>query len=163
MEPKRDRASILIIEDDPLNQALLLHMLHKHYQLEMASTGAEGLSIAVQCRAALILLDVGLPDIDGFEVCRRLKTAPLTANIPVIVISALSNAKDLALASVAGATDFIRKPFSPAEVLTRIRTHLPLLVAHPRQDFHRHSPELISEVSAPACSVTPSVLSAPKA
>lgn len=118
---------ILIVDDIPANLRLLSDMLRASgYQVRAAGSGTMALrSIAVEL-PDLILLDARMPEMDGFEVCRRLKADEKFKQIPVIFLSALNDTADKVEAFNAGAIDYITKPFEPTEVLTRIRNHLQL-------------------------------------
>jgi two-component system, cell cycle sensor histidine kinase and response regulator CckA len=120
-------AQILVVDDIPANLRLLTGILTLHgYTVRPASSGSLALrSVAVQA-PDLILLDVKMPDIDGYEVCRRLKSDESSGKIPVIFISTLDDAADKVKGFELGAVDYITKPFQSAEVLARVNTHLTL-------------------------------------
>jgi DNA-binding NtrC family response regulator len=116
---------ILIADDTPANLDLLTQVLEPHgYRILVAPTGEIALSIARETRPDLVLLDVMMPGWDGFETCRRLGADPLTADIPVLFVSARDETASLVEGFAAGAVDYISKPFDPEEVLIRVRTHL---------------------------------------
>ena len=119
---------ILIIDDTPENLRLLGEMLEKAgYEVLLATSGPEALQIAEASPSPdLILLDVMMPGMDGFEVCRRLKASPVSRLIPVIFISALDMTTRKLQAFNAGAVDYITKPFQIKEVVARVRAHLQL-------------------------------------
>lgn len=117
-------ASILVIDDTPTNLSLLNQLLRTHYRVKLANGGARGLELAASALPDLILLDIMMPDMDGYEVCRRLKSTPETAAIPVIFLTAKVGAEDEELGLALGAVDFIHKPIAPSVVLARVRTHL---------------------------------------
>jgi signal transduction histidine kinase len=118
---------ILVVDDVPDNvQFLAARLRSKGFQVAAAANGADALtSVAVQA-PDLILLDVQMPEMDGFEVCRRLKAQPQTASIPVIFLTARSEVDDVLAGFSVGAVDYVTKPFNAAELLTRVRTHLEL-------------------------------------
>lgn len=118
---------LLIVDDEPASLALLQQILATDYALVHACSGAEALVAAAKHHPALILLDIGMPDMDGHSVCRRLKENPLTESIPVIFITELTAAGDEAAGFEAGAVDYLIKPLSPAVVRARVRTHLSLV------------------------------------
>jgi len=120
---------ILIVDDEAINLATLKQILAPHYPLVFARSGAECLAAAQKHQPALILLDVQMPDLDGYEVCRRLKADPQVEHIAVIFVTALANVGDEAAGFECGAVDYIVKPVSPALVLARVRTHLSLVRA----------------------------------
>jgi diguanylate cyclase (GGDEF)-like protein len=120
---------ILIVDDEPSNLATLKQILAPDYPLVFARNGEEGLSAAKKHQPGLILLDINMPDIDGYTVCRRLKADKATENIPVIFVSALSEVGDETAGFDCGGVDYITKPVSPALVQARVRTHLNLVHA----------------------------------
>ncbi|ALV04974.1 AraC family two component transcriptional regulator [Roseateles depolymerans] len=117
---------ILLIDDVPEDLRWLNELLRKEYRMALAHSGQQGLQRAQALRPQLILLDVGLPDMDGFALCRLLKTDPITAAIPVLFLSAHNQPDDRVNGLGLGAVDFISKPFWPEEVLARVRVHLAL-------------------------------------
>ena len=117
--------AILLVDDNPTNLQLLLETLDgRGFQLMAARDGKSALSIARKVCPNLILLDIMMPGIDGYEVCRRLKDDPATQDIPVIFLSALNDTKDKVKGLNLGAVDYVSKPFQPAEVIARVHTHL---------------------------------------
>jgi class 3 adenylate cyclase/CheY-like chemotaxis protein len=119
--------SILIADDSPANLHYLAHILQKQgYAVQLASDGLRALEIAQSTLPDLILLDVMMPDLDGYEVCKRLKADAQTRRIPVIFLSALGQASDKVRAFVVGGVDYITKPFQTEEVLVRVATHMAL-------------------------------------
>jgi PAS domain S-box-containing protein len=125
--PDEAAAEILVVDDTPANLRLLANLLTEQgYRVRPASGGTLALrSVAVKV-PDLILLDVWMPDLDGYAVCQRLKADPRTHSIPVIFISALHEAPDKVQGFAVGGVDYITKPFEPVEVLARVRTHLEL-------------------------------------
>ena len=119
------KPKVLIVDDKGFNISLLTSLLRDQYRLMVATSGREALrAAAVVPPPELILLDVLMPDIDGFEVCRQLKQDPLTQAIPVVFCSSLDGNEDRAKGLAAGAVDFIHKPFVSADVLACLRRHL---------------------------------------
>ncbi len=117
--------NILIVDDTPDNLRLLCGMLEKDgYEVRPVTNGRLALTASAALLPDLILLDITMPGIDGFEVCRLLKAERETANIPVIFISALNATDDKVKAFDCGGVDYITKPFQGEEVLARVRTHL---------------------------------------
>ena len=117
--------SILLVDDQPANLQVLLQTLQGvGCKLLVARTGEAALAIARQARPDLILLDIMMPGIDGFEVCRRLKADPATQEIPVVFLSALDDTADKVAGLQLGAVDYVAKPFQPEEVIARVNTHL---------------------------------------
>lgn len=124
---KAEMAQILVVDDTPVNLKLLMVVLTgQGYRVRPASNGRMALrSVAVE-EPDLILLDVKMPEMDGYEVCRRLKSDEKSRNIPVIFISALDEVAEKVKGFKAGGVDYIVKPFEPTEVLARVETHLAL-------------------------------------
>ncbi len=120
------RQTILIIDDTPINIRVLSELLSDEYKVIFATNGQDCLAMARSERPDLILLDVMMPGMDGYEVCRRLKAEATTRDIPVIFVTALVSEADEARGLKAGAIDYITKPISPIIVKMRIRNHLEL-------------------------------------
>jgi putative two-component system response regulator len=120
---------ILAVDDEASNLQLLRHILQDQYRLLFAKDAARALDLARQERPNLILLDVMMPGITGYEACRILKADPATAAIPVIFATALNDPDDEVTGFEAGAVDYITKPLSPPIVRARVRTHLSLVRA----------------------------------
>jgi putative two-component system response regulator len=118
---------ILAVDDEASNLQLLRHVLQDQYRLLFAKDGPRALELARQEKPQLILLDVMMPGMSGYEVCVELKADPATAAIPVIFVTALSEASDEVVGFNAGAVDYITKPVSPPIVRARVRTHLSLV------------------------------------
>lgn len=119
--------TILVIDDNSDNLRLLAAILEEsQYKIRLAPNGERALATIHKEAPDLILLDVMMPDMDGFEVCRLLKADQETTGIPVIFISALDETIDKVKAFSMGGVDYITKPFKPEEVLARVRTHLTL-------------------------------------
>lgn len=117
---------ILIVEDDPDIALSLRLKLEREgdYAVETAVDGADGLRAALGSPPDLILLDVNLPGMDGFEICRRLRKDPATASVPIIMLTARIDEADRVAGLEFGADDYISKPFSPKEAVARIRAVL---------------------------------------
>ncbi|MFC0170507.1 two-component system response regulator [Pseudoduganella danionis] len=121
--------NLLLVDDEPTNLQVLRNILQDDYRLLFARNGQKALELAEQEKPDLILLDVMMPGMTGLEVCRSLKQQPATSKIPVIFVTALSDADDEATGFEAGAVDYISKPVSPAVVKARVKTHLSLVRA----------------------------------
>jgi two-component system sensor histidine kinase/response regulator len=118
---------ILIVDDTPANLRLLAQLLTEHgYKVRAVLNGQRAIEAAQAQVPDLILLDVMMPDLDGYAVCQRLKSLPATCDVPVIFISALDEADDKVKAFTAGGVDYVTKPFEPREILARVQTHLML-------------------------------------
>ena len=121
--PMLGRPRVLIIDDVPNNIEVLGEALSQDYDVRFACSGQEGLTIAVADPPDVILLDVVMPEMDGFEVCRRLKDQDDLQNIPVIFVTARDAEEDQGIGLSLGAVDYITKPFNPALVRMRVRNH----------------------------------------
>lgn len=120
---------ILIVDDTPANIRILVEALKGRYELRVATNGRECLESVEEAPPSLILLDILMPEMDGYETCARLKKMSIACDIPVIFISALAEITEKALGFTAGAVDYITKPFEIAEVRARVATHLALTQA----------------------------------
>jgi putative two-component system response regulator len=120
------KPSVLIIDDSPESIDVLCEILGDAYQVKVAIGGARGIELATSSRPELILLDVMMPDVDGYEVCRALKTDPATASIPVMFVTTLADVDSETRALDAGAVDYLTKPFVPPLVRSRVRAHVAL-------------------------------------
>ena len=119
-----EQPSILVIDDTPGNLSLLNQLLREHYRVKLANSGPRGLELAAMAPPDLILLDIMMPDMDGYQVFQRLRSDPATRRIPVIFLTAKVGAEDEERGLAMGAVDFIHKPIAPSVVLARVRTHL---------------------------------------
>nr|WP_295783866.1 hybrid sensor histidine kinase/response regulator [Rhodoferax sp.] len=118
------RPVILVVDDTPQNLALMRDLLETDYTVKLAPSGERALKIAKNQPVDLILLDIMMPDVDGYEVCRQLKADPVTADIPVIFFTAKTETQDEQMGFALGAVDYIAKPISPPIVLARVKAHL---------------------------------------
>lgn len=118
---------ILAIDDEPNNLNLLLQVMRDKYRLVFANNGAKGLELASRIQPDLILLDIMMPGLDGYEVCRRLKADARVSHIPVIFLTAMTATEDEARGFDAGAVDYVQKPISVPILLRRVATHLSLV------------------------------------
>ncbi|MBP6070552.1 MAG: two-component system response regulator [Candidatus Accumulibacter sp.] len=122
-----DRATVLVVDDTPDNLSLMSALLKNSYKVKVANHGDKALRIAASATPPdLILLDVMMPDIDGYEVCRRLKASPRTRDIPVVFLTARSEVEDEQKGLALGAVDYITKPISPPILMARVATQLSL-------------------------------------
>jgi phosphoserine phosphatase RsbU/P len=118
---------VLVVDDAPANIRVVNEILHETYKVRIATNGAKALELAkVMPAPDLILLDVVMPGLDGYEVCTRLKADPATRDIPVIFLTGQTETTDETKGFEVGAVDYIHKPFSPAVVAARVHTHLTL-------------------------------------
>ena len=119
----KDTNTILIVDDEPVGQEILGAMLmDEGYDVAFADNGKEALAKAAELVPDLILLDVMMPGMDGFGVCQRLRTDPVLAEVPIIMVTALDDRNSLLLGIEAGADDFISKPFDRIEMRTRVKS-----------------------------------------
>ena len=124
---KHNTGSILIVDDTPTNLDVLVDYFHDlGFDVLVATDGHSALEQMGHAKPDVILLDVMMPGMDGFETCRRLKADPATANIPVIFMTALSDAREKIIGFEAGAVDYVTKPIQHEEVRARVTTHLTL-------------------------------------
>lgn len=125
-----NQSSILIVDDTPANIRVLGDILEREgFELRVTTSGKEALNLCRYNPPDLVLLDVMMPELDGFTVCRKLQQDPQTRKIPVIFISALESQQDKIQGFQAGGVDYVTKPFQAEEVLARVRTHLKLVKA----------------------------------
>lgn len=114
---------ILLVDDDPTNLQILHQVLGgRGYKLIIAKTGEDALKIAERMKPHLILLDIMMPGIDGYETCKRLKENPETSNAAIIFLSAMDNPEDKKKGLEMGAIDFIQKPFQSDHVIATVQT-----------------------------------------
>lgn len=127
-ETNLKKANILIIDDNPANLRLLTKLLLEHnYGVRISPTARLGINSVMAETPDLILLDIKMPDIDGYEVCQQLKAHEKTCDIPVIFISGLEDVLDKVKGFKMGAVDYIVKPFATEEVLARVENQLQMI------------------------------------
>ncbi|QCO03566.1 hybrid sensor histidine kinase/response regulator (plasmid) [Azospirillum argentinense] len=137
---------ILIVDDDTANIRALASVLEDRHEVRFATSGRRALELASADPPELVLLDVMMPGLDGYAVCRLLKTDPATADVPVIFITSLSSPEEEAFGLETGAVDYVTKPFSPAIVRARVATHLSLRRANRSlKDENEHLEALVRE------------------
>mgnify|MGYP000995257577 CR=1 FL=1 len=136
------RGDILIVDDNPVNLDLLSNMLQdRSYRVRVAMNGKRALAAARSRPPDLIMLDINMPEMDGYEVCRELKSDATTSDVPVIFISALDETMDKVRAFEVGGADYVTKPFQFEEVLARIENHLKL--SRLQKDLEQKNAELL--------------------
>jgi PleD family two-component response regulator len=136
-QKKSDFIKILIIEDDRTTIKIIAHILEQYnFKVEYAQDAEEGLKMAFKLKPDLILLDIMLPGMDGFQTLSKLQTAEETTRIPVIILSSLSGEKDILKGLENGATDYVLKPFSPQILFFKIKKIMSLKNEH--ITFNRH-------------------------
>ena len=122
------KKNILIVDDSPFEQRMLTELLSEQpYRFSVAFNGYQGYQLALATHPDLILLDVRMPEMDGYTACRLLKANPETEPIPVIFLSGADAAKERVMGLQVGAVDYIAKPFTPEELAARIHIHLGLM------------------------------------
>jgi diguanylate cyclase (GGDEF)-like protein len=124
--PGRARHGVLIVDDQPANVRVLAETLRDRYELYFATSGEAALERAAAGGIDLVLLDVEMPGMDGYEVCRRLKADERSRDVPVIFVTALGEVDDETRGFECGGVDYITKPISPPVVRARVRTHVDL-------------------------------------
>ncbi len=125
--PQPARQTVLVADDTPENIDLLSGLLRQDYRVKVATSGEKALSIINSDDPPdLILLDIMMPGMNGYDVCRRIKANPDRRGIPVIFVTAMTSIEDERLGLELGAVDYITKPISPPIVCARVRTHLAL-------------------------------------
>ncbi|MBF0626903.1 MAG: diguanylate cyclase [Magnetococcales bacterium] len=129
--------TVLIVDDEPINIAVLTDVLEDKYEILFATDGAKALELARTAQPDLILLDVMMPDMDGYEVCRLLKEGRETAHLPVIFVTAMTDVDNEARGLELGAMDYITKPVSPPVVRARVRNQIEL--KHARDQLLRQA------------------------
>jgi two-component system sensor histidine kinase/response regulator len=122
-----DKPLILVVEDNPANLYLAVAMLKKEeYEIAVAKNGIEAINAVKNVTPDIILLDIMMPEMDGYEVCDKLKENPVTKDIPIIFLTALKKNESLVKGFQCGAVDYITKPFNKEELLLRVKNHLDL-------------------------------------
>lgn len=151
---------LLLVDDMPANLRLLSQMLSERgYRVRAVTSGSRALAAAGAAPPDLILLDIKMPQLDGYEVCKRLKEEPQTRDIPIIFLSALDQTEDKVKAFAAGGVDYITKPFQMEEVLARVQTHLALRALQKQlQDANRRFAEELDLAGRIQASFLPSGL-----
>ena len=117
------KPSILIVDDSPDNLSLMAGLLLNHYTVKTAIAGSQVMKIAITEQPDVILLDIMMPDLDGYEVCRRLKADSLTSQIPVIFLTSKTDPESEQLGMTVGAVDYIMRPVTPSILLSRVKAH----------------------------------------
>ncbi|TMO09813.1 two-component system response regulator [Pseudoalteromonas sp. S558] len=136
MDFSTDRPRILIIDDEPANLKVMREVLGNQYRMSFAKSGEAALALLEKDLPQLILLDIMMPDMNGFDVCQRIKNKASTSHIPIIFVTALDDESDEFKGFELGAVDYITKPISPAIVRARVKTHLSLVQAEQLKQAH---------------------------
>jgi DNA-binding response OmpR family regulator len=141
MEKPTTRFKLLIVDDLPENIKVLGNSLQRdEYLISFATCGEQAIEMATRNEIDLILLDIMMPGMDGYEVCRRLKAEDRTRQIPIIFITARTEQKDIVRGFEVGAVDYVTKPFNTAELFARVQTHLDL--SHSKRIIQNQAEEL---------------------
>src|SRR5262245_7755453 len=149
-----DKKLILLVDDTPASIQVIRNILKDSYTTRIATNGAKALDLAKQLpQPDLILLDVMMPDMDGYEVCSRLKLDADTRDIPIIFLTGKTEAEDETKGFKLGAVDYIHKPFSPAVVQARVQTHLTLREARKQLAEEKRKVDRLLENILPAAAV----------
>ena len=138
---------LLIVDDEPQNLAVMRQILSRDYRLVFARNGADALAATAKHQPALILLDIQMPQMNGYEVCRALKSDPATEGIPVIFVTSMSDVGNEAEGFAQGAVDYIVKPVYPAIVLARVRAQLSLVRATRLEQSYRDAISMLGEAA----------------
>jgi CheY-like chemotaxis protein len=117
---KTDLKRILVVDDDPVDRIFMRKILSKNYIVTEASNGEEAMDLARSEKPALILMDIMMPEIDGYSACHMIKSDPLTAEIPILILTSLKYELNIKLAYEMGATGYFTKPINQQELLNRI-------------------------------------------
>ena len=146
-EPLGGRGTVLVVDDVSENVEILGKILSREYRVQVAMSGADALALIEDgSHPDVILLDILMPEMDGYETCRRLKANPATRHIPVIFVSALCDDGDEFRGLALGAVDYVTKPFNPQLVAQRVRTHMTLQSA--QRELRQHNEHLEEVVRA---------------
>nr|WP_086940082.1 response regulator [Thaumasiovibrio occultus] len=140
-----DGELILVVDDEPINLQIVANYLRlAGYRVVTAEDGKQALTLIEQTLPALLLLDVMMPELNGYEVCQALRANPRTVNLPVIMLSALNQAQDRVKGFEAGASDYLNKPFNKEELIARIRAHLRAYLVQQEQEKNQ---ALLNEIA----------------
>ncbi|MBF0429065.1 MAG: response regulator, partial [Magnetococcales bacterium] len=133
-QEKREKNIVLLVDDQPDNIDIIIGALNGHFQILVATDGAKALQVAGKILPDIILLDIMMPVMDGYETCKRFKANPTTAAIPIIFLTAKTEFEDEAKGLALGAIDYIRKPSSPQVIFARVKNIQSLLLAREKTD-----------------------------
>ena len=144
METEYEKPLVLVVDDDPTNLRILVSKLNREYRLGVAKSGTKALEYMGKQIPDLVLLDVMMPDMDGYAVCEHIKRDPRLCDIPVVFISYVDDPSQKTRGFEVGGVDYITKPFHDAEVLARVRTHI--MNKQMREQLKRHNAEIGKEL-----------------
>ncbi|MEJ2627228.1 MAG: diguanylate cyclase, partial [bacterium] len=142
-----DKKDIILVVDDETNNRLLLktYLSSEGYDIEMASTGVEAIKKVNQFSPSIIILDIVLPDTDGFTICKKLKSSKNTSFIPIILVTALRGDDERIKGTSAGADDFITKPYNRVELITRVKSLIRIKHLHKTLEQKYNELEIVKE------------------
>ena len=123
---RHEKSLVLVVDDNPRNLQLVASVLNPHYRLLLADSGQKALTIAIEKKPDLLLLDIMMPDLSGFDVSERIRQYSRTRQIPIIFLTARNDEQDITTAFESGGVDFITKPFRASELLARVKTQINL-------------------------------------
>lgn len=145
-QAQNKRPQILIVDDNPRNIEVAATLLKGQYEVETALSGNEALWWADEQLFDIVLLDIMMPGIDGYDTCRQLKKKPGYADIPIVFLTAKTDVESLEQAFTAGGADYVTKPFRPKELMARVKTHVELLSRKKAlDDLNRHLEDKIAQ------------------
>ncbi len=151
---EKSGACVLIVDDNPKNLQVLGTILKQSgYQIVVAQTGVQALKAVQKILPDLILLDIMMPEMDGFETCRKLKTMQETKDIPIIFLTARTETEDVIRGFECGAVDYVVKPFNSLELLTRVNTHIELTRQRKLQGVLEMAGTVCHEINQPLQSI----------
>jgi class 3 adenylate cyclase len=139
------KSTVLVVDDNKTNIDILVDALHNEYEVSVAMDGKSALQIVNTNPPDLILLDIMMPDIDGYEVCRRIKGEPKTSGIPIIFITSMSEIQNKTKGLELGAVDYITKPFESMDVKARVKTHLSLMLVNKKLQLVNKKLQLVNK------------------
>lgn len=142
-----NKKDLILVVDDETNNRLLLktYLSSEGYDIEMASTGVEAIKKVNQLSPSIIILDIILPDTDGFTICEKLKSSKTTSFIPVILVTALRGDEERIKGTTAGADDFITKPYNRVELITRVKSLIRIKNLHKTLEQKYYELEIVKE------------------
>lgn len=129
-KPENKRPTVLVVDDTPFNLRMVAGLLQDQYQIKVSANGLKAISVCQAAAPDLVLLDVMMPEIDGFEVCRRLKNDPRTAHVPIIFLTAIGEADKIAQGFNLGAVDYVTKPIDPVILKARVAAAIRISLNH---------------------------------
>ena len=145
-DPEMIKDVILVVDDQPINLKVIASVLSADYSLSIANNGINALKMLEKGLPDLILLDIMMPEMDGYEVCKRVKENEKTKDIPIIFLTAKTDINDIIKGFDVGAVDYITKPFNPTEMKVRVVNHLNLY--HAKKEIERMYQKLLMSQEA---------------